>query len=295
MSVFIGGIDDLSDAAVDRLLKRSTELLSNGLETTSSDPPLIVGLAFLEASLRTRVGFAVAASRLGWTSVEVNALRSTPTSHPEPWTETLRVLSGMVDVVIARPGQALDPATTRCWATCPVLNGGDIGPDAEHPSQALIDLFAIEQLVGPIGELSVAVCGDLRMRSSRSFLRLLARKPPRRLIVITDTTLPADPLPHPLDAIAEWRCLPDVDDVEVINVLGIPDGATDRATRGRLQVTREALDRLPQHAAVLSPMPILDEIETAALNHPRIKLYEQSDLAIAVRIAILEQISTMNA
>lgn len=290
--MILRGIDDLDDEAVDSLLARADQIQLTHEFAQPVRNERVVGLAFLEASLRTRVGFSVAAARLGWHSVEVNAARVGPTSQPEPWTETLRVLSGMVDVVVARPGCALDRATTARWSVCPVVNGGDSGPDAEHPTQSLIDMFAIEQLVGPIRELTVAVCGDLRMRSARSFLRLLARRRPRRLVLVTDSSLGEADLPRALVPITEHRSLPDVDDVDIINAVGIPDGAADPAIRRRLQVDRMTMDRLPAHAAVLSPMPVLDEVETAALDHPRVRLYEQSDLAVRVRMATLEMLTT---
>lgn len=291
MTLVVRSINDLNDQQVDRILGRARELRAGGPLRSPPLTPRVVGLAFLEPSLRTRVGFAVAAARLGWTSVEVHAPRSGPTSQPEPWTETLRVLSGMVDIVVARPGCVLDPVATAHWSAAPVLNGGDNGPDAEHPSQALVDLFAIECLVGAVDTLKIALCGDLRMRSARSFLRLLARRPPARLIVITDPSLEdSASRPSALLPLLERRTLDEVDDVDVISAVGIPDGATDVAVRRRLQVDRSTMDRLPDHAAVLSPMPVLDEIETAALDHPRVRLYEQSDLAVWVRMAILEEI-----
>lgn len=291
MSLLRRSIDDFDEVEVDRILNRA-----NGFRTRESLPtpprvPPTVGLAFLEASLRTRVGFAVAAARLGWGSVEVDAPRSGPTSQPEPWTETLRVLSGMVDVVVARPGCRLEPETTERWTVSPVLNGGDVGPDAEHPTQALVDLFAIQSLVGPVNELKVALCGDLRMRSARSFIRLLARRPPASLVVVTDRSLEDGlMLPPELGRFVERRTLGEVEDLDVISAVGIPDGATYPAVRRRLQVDSSVMDRLPPHAAVLSPMPVLDEVETAALGNPRVRIYEQSDLAVNVRMAVLEEV-----
>jgi len=284
-------VDDMDDAAVDRILQRASALAGGLCPDSSQAPVPIVGLAFLEASLRTRVGFAVAAARLGWKTVEVNAARASATSQPEPWTETLRVLSGMVDVVVARPGVALDHAIAGRWSACPVISGGDAGPAAEHPTQALVDLFAIEQLVGPVAELTIAVCGDLRQRSARSLLRLLAARPPKRLVVVTDDQLlDGGVVPDALADRCERRSLPEVDDVDVINAVGIPDGSVDATRRRLLQVNRAAMDRLPAHAVVLSPMPVLDEVETAALDHPRVRLYEQSDLGVWVRMAILEEV-----
>lgn len=288
MISLLGGVADLDDAMISRLLARASELQRTDLAVIPRGRPAIVGLAFLEASLRTRVGFAVAAARLGWTSVEVNESRASATSQPEPWTETLRVLSGMVDVVVARPGRPLDFAETRRWSAAPFVNGGDAGLEAEHPTQAMIDLFAIEQFVGPIGELTVAVCGDLRTRCARSLLRLLERRRPERLVIVSDSSLGIDLVPASLTSIVVRRNLPDVADVDVMMAIGLPDGSAPAELRRRLQVDRTTMDRLPDHGVVLSPMPVLDEVETVSLDHPRLHVYAQSDLGVAMRMAVLE-------
>jgi aspartate carbamoyltransferase catalytic subunit len=280
-------IRDLDRPRLDQLVVRSLALADGAAPTVDLDRRT-VGLAFLEPSLRTRVGYAVAANRLGGSAVDVAAPRSSPTAQPEPWTETLRVLSGMVDVVVARTAERLDRATVERWAACPVINGGDGGPGAEHPSQALIDAVAMERFVGPIDELTVGVCGDLTTRCARSLLALLALRPPARLVLVSPPDLGGiDALPEPLRSRAETRDLPDVGDVDVLDAVGLPDGSVPPDRRRTLQVDRRTLDALPGHAVVLSPMPVLDEIETDALDHPRLRVYEQSDLGVFVRMAVL--------
>ena len=291
MTVVVRGIDDLTDDALDRLFRHAGDLHRTGISKRPETAPQVVGLAFLEASLRTRVGFSVAAARLGWHSVEVHAARAGPSV-------ATRALDGDASCSVGHGGRrggsagnSPRPSKHRSVVGRPGRERGRLGPDAEHPSQALIDLFAIEQLVGPVEELTVAVCGDLRMRAARSFLRLLARRPPSRVVVFTDPSI-HDPatVPASLVPITEHRSLPNVEDVDVISAVGLPDGATNAVTRRQLQVDRKTMDRLPTHGAVLSPMPVLDEVETAALDHPRVRLYEQSDLAVLVRMAILEEL-----
>lgn len=284
----IGTVDDLAPH-VDPLLDRANELARGA--TSRAAEGRVVGLAFLEPSLRTRVGFAIAAARLGGSSVGIDALRQTASASAEPWTETLRVLSGMVDLVVARPGVPFDPMVARRWSVCPVINGGDTGSRAEHPTQALVDLFAMEQMVGPVAGLVVALCGDLRSRSARSLLRLLTLRPPRRLVVITAADFGGAPaLPAALATRTEERRLPDVDDIDVMCAVGMPGGDGLVEVRRRLQVDDKTLERLPRHAVVLSPMPVLDEIKTTSLGDPRIRVYEQSDLGVFVRMAVLERL-----
>jgi aspartate carbamoyltransferase catalytic subunit len=286
----IVGVDDLGTEEIRHILSRATALRA-GAASQLTRPPL-VGLLFLETSLRTRVGFAAAAARLGGQSIDIAERRGNAVAVPEGWADTLRVVSGNVDLVVARPGRPLDPEQLYPLLVSSFLNGGDAGGQGEHPSQALIDLYAIEQARGPVSELTVAICGDLRMRAVRSLVRLLARFPPRHLVTISDPHLAgsagsAGSAGGP-EGIAEHRAPWDVGDVDVLYVAGIPHGALDEPGRARLRVDRKALAALPPDAVVLSPMPVIDEIATTARSDPRIGMFQQSDDALFVRMALIE-------
>lgn len=252
-----------------------------------------MGLLFLETSLRTRVGFAAATARLGGQFIDIAERRGNTVSMPEGWADTLRVVSGYVDLIVARPGRPLDawPPLTELLVSS-FLNGGDAGPQGEHPSQALIDLYAIEQARGPVSGLTVAICGDLQMRAVRSLIRLFARFPPRHLVTISDPRLNDnngnDNNGNDKNGNAEPRQPWDVGDVDVLYVAGIPHGALDEPGRARLRVDRKALAALSPDAVVLSPMPVIDEIATPARPDPRIGMFRQSDDALFVRMALIE-------
>jgi aspartate carbamoyltransferase catalytic subunit len=283
----IVGVGDLGTEEIRHILSRATALRA-GAASQLTRPPL-VGLLFLETSLRTRVGFAAAAARLGGQSIDIAERRGNAVAMPEGWADTLRVVSGNVDLVVARPGRPLDASQLCPLLVSSFLNGGDAGRSGEHPSQALIDLYAIEQARGPVSELTVAICGDLRMRAVRSLVRLFARFPPRRLVAISDPRL-ADSSDGSdnSDGHAEHRAPWDVGDVDVLYVAGIPHGALDEPGRARLRVDRQALAALPPDAVVLSPMPVIDEIAATARSDPRIRMFQQSDDALFVRMALIE-------
>jgi aspartate carbamoyltransferase catalytic subunit len=278
----IVGVGDLGTEEIRHILSRATSLRA-GAASQLTRPPLL-GLLFLEASLRTRVGFAAAAARLGGQSIDIAERRGTAVAMPEGWADTLRVVSGNVDLVVARPGRPLDASQLCPLLVSSFLNGGDAGRCGEHPSQALIDLYAIEQARGPVSELTVAICGDVRMRAVRSLVRLFARFPPRRLVAISDPRL-AD---GDREGHAEHRAPWDVEDVDVLYVAGIPHGALDEPGRARLRVDRQALAALRPDAVVLSPMPVIDEIAATARSDPRIRMFQQSDDALFVRMALIE-------
>lgn len=278
------GINDLTDDEVARLLLRAREL-AHGAGLNPPTRPAIIGLLFLEPSLRTRLGFATAAVRLGHQAVSVAEQRPTAEAFAESWEDTVRVASGYCDMLVARPGR---PLVASLPARCPVLNGGDTGAAAEHPSQALIDIFAIEHLRGRVEELAVAIIGDVRMRAARSLLALLSRRPPRRTVVITHPTL--------MEGLAlETRAWLSVDNdvaaaqaVDVVYVAGMPHGSIDLESRRSLVVGEALLRNLAPDAVILSPMPVLDEVDPVVRADPRARFHEQSDLGLFARMALLE-------
>src|SRR5664280_393026 len=144
-------IDDLDAAAIAELLEAARRHVAERLVAPRRRTPFVTGLVFMTPSLRTRVGFTVATARLGGTAVDVADRRVDPAmTEPEAITDTIRVLTGMADVVVLRAPIGVDVEKATVFAVCPVINGGD--DRGNHPTQTLIDLLAMEER-GPIGTL----------------------------------------------------------------------------------------------------------------------------------------------
>lgn len=282
----IVSIDDLSDADLLALLDRAGSYADGARPERK---PAVVGSIFLKTSLRTRTGFASAAHRIGAAVVEVDERRASEASMPESIADTARTLSGYVDALVVRSSGASGELVASAREDVAWLNAGDEGPTAEHPSQALLDVFALERLVGPMAELHVALCGDLRMRAARSLLRLLSRRRPRALSLVTDPSLTDGfVLPSALQPIAVLREPGDMEAVDAVYAVGMAHGAASEAVRSKLRVDRRMLATMPDTAVVLSPMPIIDEIASSVRQDARMRYSEQSDLGLFTRMALLE-------
>ena len=293
MSIHLCSIDDISDKQVDAILARAREFKQGTRpKATLGSPSHVLGLVFMEASLRTRVGFSAAALNLGFQPISVVEQRANPRSMAESVEDTVRVAADMSSVVVVRLTQPVTTVTPGL--TTPLINGGDVGEQAEHPTQALIDLFVMEDLVGPIDGLHVSVCGDLRLRTSRSLLGLLKRRRPRRLTLVSLPELGYG------SGEGESLTLPslvneDLRSVDVLYVAGIPHQATDEAGRAALRVTPDVISRLPARSVVLSPGPVIDEIDFEARKDARVRVFDQSRLGLYVRMAILESVAFRGA
>lgn len=278
-------INDLSDDDIDNVLEHAHSY-AEGARPRRSDA--LIGLTFFETSLRTRVGFTAAAHRIGAQVVEVDERRVSEISMPESLTDTIRVMSGYVDALVVRSGRPSAELSESARADVGWLNAGDRGENAEHPSQALVDLFAIERLRGPIDRQRIALCGDLRSRAARSLLAALARRRPESVTLVTDQSLlNGFVLPEPLAPITSSVDRDGLGAATVLYAVGIPHGAAGEEVRARLRVDRRMLETMRPDANVLSPMPIIDEIASPARRDPRMRYFEQSDLALHVRSALL--------
>ena len=128
-----------------------------------------VATLFAEASTRTRVSFELAARALGGDPVSLDAERSS-LSKGESLIDTVRTLEALgARMLVVRHPRSGAPQLASEHFSGHVLNAGD-GWHA-HPSQALLDLYTLRQVMGDerLGGARVAIVGDvLHSRVARS-------------------------------------------------------------------------------------------------------------------------------
>lgn len=136
----------------------------------------ILGNMFFEASTRTRVSFGSAFNLLGGDVRETTGFESSALSKGESLYDTARVLSGYSDVICMRHPAEGSVGEFAKASRVPVINGGD-GAN-EHPTQALLDLYTINNELRSKGRtvdgLRIAMIGDLKHgRTVHSLCKLL--------------------------------------------------------------------------------------------------------------------------
>ncbi len=136
----------------------------------------ILGNMFFEPSTRTRVSFGCAFNLLGGEVRETTEIKASSIVKGESFYDTARVLSGYSDVIAMRHQLEGSVAEFASASRVPALNGGD--GSNEHPSQALLDLYTIQNEVAAQGKsidgLRIALVGDLKYgRAVHSLCRLI--------------------------------------------------------------------------------------------------------------------------
>jgi aspartate carbamoyltransferase catalytic subunit len=131
-----------------------------------------VGLAFFEASTRTRISFELAAKALGATTVDLGVERSS-VGKGESVVDTLRTLerTGVTTVVMRHSASGAAHLAARATGLR-VINAGD-GIHA-HPTQALLDAFTLGEALGSLDGRLVVIVGDVaHSRVARSNIHAL--------------------------------------------------------------------------------------------------------------------------
>ena len=128
-----------------------------------------VATLFAEPSTRTRVSFELAARALGGDPVSLDAASSS-LAKGESLIDTVRTLEALgAAMLVVRHPRSGAPQLASEYFGGPVLNAGD-GWHA-HPTQALLDLYTLRQVLGDdrLAGAKVCIVGDvLHSRVARS-------------------------------------------------------------------------------------------------------------------------------
>src|SRR5262249_6341762 len=82
------------------------------------------------------------------------------TKKGETLSDTMRVISEYADLIVIRDAREGAARLAAEVSNKPVINAGD-GAN-QHPSQALVDLFTIQESQGRLNGLNIALVGDLK-------------------------------------------------------------------------------------------------------------------------------------
>ena len=152
------GIKDLQPSDIRLILdtaKQFKEVLQRPVKKVPSLRDITIVNLFFENSTRTRISFELAEKRLSADVLNFTASASS-VSKGETMLDTVNnILSMKVDMVVMRHSASGAPHFLAKHIPAAIVNAGD-GIN-EHPTQALLDAFSIEE--------ATVVCREKRLRS----------------------------------------------------------------------------------------------------------------------------------
>ncbi len=255
--------------------------------------------AFYEPSTRTSSSFQAAMKRLGGEVIALSGMAYSSVAKGETLEDTMRTLEAYSDVLVLRHPEKGSAARAARVTRCPVINAGD-GP-GEHPTQALLDMFTIEQELGRFDGIRVAMVGDLRYgRTVHSLSRLLTH-----FDVTLDLVSP-ELLRMPAHIVQELRdagmtvnetadlesVLPHADVLYCTRVQKerFEDPSDYAKVKGAYIFDPDVMGRAKADAVLMHPFPRVDEITPAVDSDPRAAYFRQIEYGLYVRMALLAMV-----
>ena len=171
------GLENLSRQDIELVLQTAQsfkEVSSRDIKKVPALRGKTVVTLFFEPSTRTRISFELAAKRLSADTLNI-AVNVSSTSKGETLLDTARNIEAMnVDAMVVRHFSSGSVFLLARGFKCSVVNAGD--GCREHPTQALLDMFTLQEKFGRIEGLKVGIVGDiLHSRVARSNIWGLTR------------------------------------------------------------------------------------------------------------------------
>ena len=168
-------VTDLTREDVERLLGLA-RTFAGSLDRDVKKLPALRGRTvinlFYESSTRTSSSFELAAKRLSADVMSIKATGSAVDKGESLKDTALTISCYDPDVVVIRHPEIGAPHLVARHTRAHVVNAGD--GKHQHPTQALLDLYTIDDELGGVANLHVAIVGDvLHSRVARSNIQAL--------------------------------------------------------------------------------------------------------------------------
>ncbi len=269
------------------------EVINRPIRKVPSLRDVTIANLFFEDSTRTRISFELAEKRLSADVVNFSASSSSVKKGESLLDTVNNILSMKVDMIVMRHPASGAPHFLSRHIDAHIVNAGD--GTHEHPTQALLDAFSMEQKLGTLKGKKVSIIGDI-MHSRVALSNIFClRKLGAEVRVCGPPTL----IPKHVDALGVSVTY-DVRDAlqwcDVANVLRIQRERQNiryfPSTREYAQyfgVSRALVDSLDKRIVIMHPGPINRgvEIESAVADSDHSIILQQVENGVAIRMAVL--------
>jgi aspartate carbamoyltransferase catalytic subunit len=292
-------VDDLERDDVERLLATARSF-ARSLEREMKKLPTLRGRTvvnlFYESSTRTSSSFELAAKRLSADTMSIKAAGSSVDKGESLKDTALTIAAYDPDVIVIRHPHIGAPQLVARHTGAHVVNAGD--GKHQHPTQALLDLYTLEQACGQIEGLHVAIVGDvLHSRVARSLVQALVLMDARVTLVGPPPLLPRGIESLGCETSTDIEMLAHADVVYVLRMQRerMQEGANYvpslREYTARWGVTPERL-RPGQKVMHPGPMNRGVEIDGRVADAVDALIVEQVRAGLVVRMAVLYDLLT---
>lgn len=292
------GIKDLVPGDVSLILSTSRhfkEVLQRPVKKVPSLRDVTIVNLFYENSTRTRFSFELAEKRLSADTINFSAGGSSVAKGETLLDTVNNILSMKVDLVVMRHSASGAPHFLAQKIPAAIVNAGD-GTN-EHPTQALLDAFSLEEKLGTLEGKKILLVGDImHSRVAMSNMYLL-KKMGAEVTVCGPPTLIPKYISEAFGVRVEYNLQNAINWCDAANILRIQLERQNQKLFSSLReynlaygLKRRVLDNCKKEIVIMHPGPINRgvEIDSDVADDPgQSIILQQVENGVAVRMAVL--------
>jgi aspartate carbamoyltransferase catalytic subunit len=292
------GIKELSTEDISLILDTANNfkgILQRPVKKVPSLRDVTIVNLFYENSTRTRISFELAEKRLGADTINF-AASSSSASKGETLLDTVNnILSMKVDMVVMRhAASGAAHFLAKHLPNTAIVNAGD-GTN-EHPTQALLDAFSIQEKLGTLSGKKIVLIGDImHSRVALSNIYLLQKMGAEVMVAGPPTLIPKY-IEEALGVKVEYNLQKALAWCDVANVLRIQLERQKKVLFSTLReynlaygVTRKVLNNIGKEIVIMHPGPMNRgvEIDSDVADGNNSIILQQVENGVAARMAVL--------
>lgn len=255
----------------------------------------VIAHCFFEPSTRTRLSFESATLHLGGNVIGFSSDEALSIQKGETLHDTIKVISEYADAIIIRHPKEGAARLAADVSPKPVINAGD-GAN-QHPTQALLDLFTIQECQHRLDGLAIALVGDLKYgRTIHSFAQACMLFDIRLFLVAPDSLALPDAICDTLKKVGVRfsfhqtieEVIPKVDILYMTRIQQERFSEAEyQSIRKQYILTPDMLSAARPNLKILHPLPRVNEIDVGVDQTPYAHYFEQAANGLYVRQALL--------
>ena len=269
------------------------EVINRPIKKVPSLRDITIANLFFENSTRTKLSFELAEKRLSADVINFSSAQSS-INKGETLVDTVNnILAMKVDIVVMRhPNSGAAHYISKHVKSC-IINAGD--GTHEHPSQALLDTFSLQEKFGDLTGRRIAIVGDI-LHSRVALSNIYALK---MLGAEVRLCAPKSLLPKHIESMGvsvSTDLMEVLNWCDAVNMLRVQNERMEliyfpntREYSQNFGLTGERLSQLRKKIVVLHPGPINRgvEITSEVADSEQAIILDQVENGVAVRMAII--------
>ena len=292
--------DDLSPAEQLEVLELAARLKRDRFAERPLEGQKTAAVIFDKTSTRTQVSFSVGVADLGGNPLIMDS-KSSQMGGKESISDTAKVLSRMVELIVWRTYEHRGLEEMAAHATVPVINSLS---DDFHPCQILADLQTVRERKGDLRGLSAAYLGDAANNMGHSYLVGFATAGMHirvagpegyqpRADIVEDAKRIATETGGSVTVTADPNAAVDGVDVVItdtwVSMGQEAEKAARVATYGAYRVTPELMARAAGDAIFLHCLPAYREFEVApeVIDGPQSAVWDEAENRVHAQKALM--------